>query len=56
MTTSKRKIKIGNSTFIINDAPNSMTDEEIRRIAVQWLFNKNVKQIENEMNGFGVAS
>ena len=56
MTTNRRKIKVGNQTFVVDDAPNSMTDEELRRIAVQWLFNKNVKQAENEMNGLGVAS
>lgn len=56
MTMSRRKIKVGNSTFVIDNAPDSMTDEELRAITVQWLFNKQIKQVEKEMNGLGVAS
>lgn len=56
MTMNRRKIKVGNQIFVIDNAPSSMTDDELKGIAIQWLFNKNAKQIENEMNGLGVAS
>jgi len=55
-STSKRTIKIGAATFVIDKVPDNVSDDELKKSIIKKLIYEQQQKVMKEKQGFGVAS
>jgi len=54
--TTTRRVKIGNCTVVIQNVPDDISDEELKKYAIRHIYKMNVDKAVKEVEGLGSAS